>query len=211
MPGVAPAAAAGSQPVSRYNDDNGMQPQQLQNMYLGGPDQQQQQQQDGQLMQHQQIIGVPPAPPPGVGGMYDPSHPHPHQQGLIAAAPAAIEGVGGNSSGSRPKSSKKGNKPTGSTTTKTATAVDFGDTSSAALSSAAIPDFLVETQGTKRKRDPTLPKQTRKRYSKQEKQQIMDILYSNPTGLDGPPIRLSEVAQRFGLPEGYVFCSCRFV
>lgn len=129
-----------------------------------------------QFQQHMHPMGLPPVPPIG-GGTQSHHHRHHHQQGRPSQQVA--------------KSNKRSNNNTSNT--------------ASASSSASLPTFLVQTQGTKRKRDPALPKQRRKRYSREEKGRIMLVLYSNPTGLDGPPVRLSDVAQQFGLPEGYVF------
>jgi hypothetical protein len=131
-----------------------------------------------QFQQHMHPMGLPPVPPIG-GGTQSHHHRHHHQLGRPSQQFA------------------KSNKRSINNTSNTASA--------SSSASASLPTFLVQTQGSKRKRDPALPKQRRKRYSREEKGRIMLVLYSNPTGLDGPPVRLSDVAQQFGLPEGYVF------
>lgn len=69
---------------------------------------------------------------------------------------------------------------------------------------AGLPEYLWQTQAQKRKRDPSMPKLKRQRYTKEAKAQIMSALYA-PSDV---PVRLADVAKQFGLPEGCVRALC---
>ncbi|KAG7350490.1 DDE superfamily endonuclease [Nitzschia inconspicua] len=58
------------------------------------------------------------------------------------------------------------------------------------------PEFLWQTQRAKRKRDPTKPKPTRQRYTKEQKETILGMYLENPNA------KLQDVAKEFGIPEG---------
>mmetsp|Transcript_1537 Transcript_1537/g.3399 ORF Transcript_1537/g.3399 Transcript_1537/m.3399 type:complete len:1056 (+) Transcript_1537:196-3363(+) len=157
-------------------------------------------QQQQQQRQQRQLPLPRVIPPPG--GM--PDHPPGTTPGYATTAGAAPANRN-NTTNNRSTTRRTGSKPASSSASAAgATKSSKPSTSSLSATTAAVPEFLQDTQGvfSKRKRDPSLPKQRRKRYSKDEKKQIMDELYSNPTGLNGPPVRLADVAERFGLPEG---------
>ena len=163
------------------------------------------QQPQPQPQQQRQVplrMDIPPpgrihAPPPGTTA-----------PGYATAAGHASANRYNTTNNKRNTSGQAGSKSTttSSSSAATTTTTKRSKPSTSLSTTAVVPEFLQETQrqggSLKRTRDPSLPKQRRKRYSKDEKKQIMDELYSNPTGLNGPPVRLADVAERFGLPEG---------
>jgi len=61
---------------------------------------------------------------------------------------------------------------------------------------SGLPEFLRETQQTKRKRAPDAPKQKRQRYTKEFKTNVLSAY------LDTPGAKLHLVAKQFNIPEG---------
>jgi transposase-like protein len=61
---------------------------------------------------------------------------------------------------------------------------------------SGLPDFLHETQQSKRKRAPDTPKQKRQRYTKEFKANVLSAF------LNTPGAKLPHVAKQFNIPEG---------
>lgn len=61
-----------------------------------------------------------------------------------------------------------------------------------------MPEFLWETQASKRKKNPNAPKQRRQRYSKEHKAIVLDHFQTRPGS------KLADTARQFNIPEGTV-------
>jgi transposase-like protein len=61
---------------------------------------------------------------------------------------------------------------------------------------AGHPEFLWQTQLGKRKRDPNAPKQRRQRYTKEQKEEMLTVLFNTPGA------KIQDVAKQLGVPEG---------